>query len=131
MWSAIAASGLPAVVHQGTGHSMYFYRGPGAGVANLLATQSMAPRMAGLLATSGVLAANPDLHVVFVEYNVGWLAWAMKTLDYYQQAFTEAGYTPKARSGSTSSCPSRRASTSAARSTRRSRTTRSGCTTSP
>ena len=59
MWSAIAASGLPAVVHQGTGHSMYFYRGPGAGVANLLATQSMAPRMAGLLATSGVLAANP------------------------------------------------------------------------
>ena len=97
MWSAIAASGLPAVVHQGTGHSMYFYRGPGAGVANLLATQSMAPRMAGLLATSGVLAANPDLHVVFVEYNVGWLAWAMNTLDYYQQAFSEAGYTPQGK----------------------------------
>jgi len=97
MWSAIAATGLPAVVHQGTGHSMYFYRGPGAGVANLLATQSMAPRMAGLLATSGVLAANPDLHVVFVEYNVGWLAWAMNTLDYYQQAFSEAGYTPQGK----------------------------------
>ncbi len=97
LWSAIAASGLPAVVHQGTGHSMYFYRGPGAGVANLLATQSMAPRMAGLLATSGVLAANPRLHVVFVEYNVGWLAWAMQTLDYYQRAFTEAGYTAEGK----------------------------------
>ena len=97
MWSAIAATGLPAVVHQGTGHSMYFYRGPGAGVANLLATQSMAPRMAGLLATSGVLANNPDLHVVFVEYNVGWLAWAMQTLDYYHQAFSEAGYTPQGK----------------------------------
>ena len=97
MWSAIAASGLPAVVHQGTGHSMYFYRGPGAGVANLLATQSMAPRMAGLLATSGVLASNPDLHVVFVEYNVGWLAWAMQTLDYYNQAFSEAGYTAEGK----------------------------------
>jgi predicted TIM-barrel fold metal-dependent hydrolase len=97
LWSAIAASGLPAVVHQGTGHSMYFYRGPGAGVANLLATQSMAPRMAGLLATSGVLEANPDLHVVFVEYNVGWLAWAMQTLDYYQRAFSEAGYTPEGK----------------------------------
>ncbi len=97
LWSAIAESGLPAVVHQGTGHSMYFYRGPGAGVANLLATQSMAPRMAALLATSGVLAAHPDLHVVFVEYNVGWLGWAMQTLDYYQQAFSEAGYTPQGK----------------------------------
>ena len=124
LWSAIAASGLPAVVHQGTGHSMYFYRGPGAGVANLLATQSMAPRMAGLLATSGVLAANPDLHVVFVEYNVGWLAWAMNTLDYYQRRSAKPATPRKARSGSTWSSPSRRASTCAARSTRPSRTTR-------
>jgi predicted TIM-barrel fold metal-dependent hydrolase len=97
LWSAIAESGLPAVVHQGTGHSMYFYRGPGAGVANLLATQSMAPRMAALLSTSGVLASHPDLHVVFVEYNVGWLGWTMQTLDYYHQAFSEAGYTPQGK----------------------------------
>jgi len=97
LWNAIAATGLPAVVHQGTGHSMYFYRGPGAGVSNLLATQSMAPRMAALLATSGVLAANPQLHVVFVEYNVGWLAWTMQTLDYYTDAFTQAGTTPEGK----------------------------------
>ncbi len=97
LWSAICETRLPVVVHQGTGHSMFFYRGPGAGVANLLATQSMAPRMAGLLATSGVLASNPDLHFVFVEYNVGWLAWAMQTLDYYNQAFSEAGYTPEGK----------------------------------
>jgi predicted TIM-barrel fold metal-dependent hydrolase len=97
LWRAIGETGLPVVVHQGTGHSMYFYRGPGAGVSNLLATQSMAPRMAGLLATSGVLADNPDLHFVFVEYNIGWLAWAMQTLDYYTVAFSEAGETPQGK----------------------------------
>jgi predicted TIM-barrel fold metal-dependent hydrolase len=93
LWSAIAETGLPAVMHQGTGHSMYFYRGPGAGVSNLLATQSMAPRAAGLLANAGVLAEHPDLHVVFVEYNVGWLGWAMETLDFYTRAFGEYGHT--------------------------------------
>jgi predicted TIM-barrel fold metal-dependent hydrolase len=93
LWKAIEETGLPVVVHQGTGHSMFFYRGPGAGVANLLATQSMAPRMAGLLATSGVLAFHPDLHVVFVEYNIGWLGWAMDTLDFYTDSFAKYGTT--------------------------------------
>ena len=59
LWRAVEETGLPVVIHQGTGHSMYFYRGAGAGVANLLATQSMGPRAAGLLATSGVLAGAP------------------------------------------------------------------------
>jgi predicted TIM-barrel fold metal-dependent hydrolase len=94
LWDAIAATGLPVVIHQGTGHSMYFYRGQGAGVSNLLATQSMGPRTAALLATSGVLADHPDLHVVFVEFNVGWLGWTMQTLDYYTEAFRRYGVTP-------------------------------------
>jgi predicted TIM-barrel fold metal-dependent hydrolase len=94
LWSAVEETGLPVVMHQGTGHSMYFYRGPGAGVANLMATQSVAPRAAALLATSGVLAFHPSLHVVFVEYNVGWLGWTMQTLDYYTEAFGRYGYTP-------------------------------------
>jgi predicted TIM-barrel fold metal-dependent hydrolase len=94
LWSAIAETGLPVVMHQGTGHSMYFYRGPGAGVSNLLATQSMGPRAAALLATSGVLAAHPDLHVVFVEFNTGWLGWTMQTLDFYTEAFGRYGATP-------------------------------------
>ena len=94
LWSAIEETGLPAVMHQGTGHSMFFYRGPGAGVSNLLATQSIAPRTAALLATSGVLASHPDLHVVFVEYNTGWLGWAMQTLDYYTKSFRRYGTTP-------------------------------------
>lgn len=34
LWSCIEESGLPVVMHQGTGHSMCFYRGRGAGVAN-------------------------------------------------------------------------------------------------
>ena len=59
LWSAIEETGLPVVMHQGTGHSMFFYRGPGAGVSNLLATQSIAPRAAALLSTSGVLARAP------------------------------------------------------------------------
>jgi predicted TIM-barrel fold metal-dependent hydrolase len=93
LWAAIEATGLPVVMHQGTGHSMFFYRGAGAGVANLLATQSMGPRVAALLATSGVLASHPKLHVVFVEYNVGWLAWTMQTLDFYTRAFSAYGTT--------------------------------------
>src|SRR4051812_2889322 len=97
LWRAISETKLPVVVHQGTGHSMYFYRGPGAGVSNLLATQSMGPRAAGLLATSGVLAAHPDLHVVFVEFNTGWLAWTMQTLDYYTTAFGRYGTTPSGK----------------------------------
>ena len=89
LWSAIEEVGLPVVMHQGSGHDMLFYRGPGASVANLLATQSMAPRTVALLATSGVLAAHPGLHFVFVETNAGWLSWAMNTVDYYQQAFQQ------------------------------------------
>ena len=87
LWTAIEESGLPAVMHQGTGHDMLFYRGPGAAVTNLLATQSLAPRAAGLLSTSGALERHPGLHVVFVEVNASWIAWAMDTLDYYNDAF--------------------------------------------
>jgi predicted TIM-barrel fold metal-dependent hydrolase len=89
LWSAIEEIGLPIVMHQGSGHDMLFYRGPGAAVANLLATQSMAPRTAALLATSGVLADHPGLHFVFVETNAGWLSWAMCTVDYYYAAFQQ------------------------------------------
>jgi predicted TIM-barrel fold metal-dependent hydrolase len=89
LWSCIEESGLPVVMHQGTGHDMLFHRGRGAAVANLLATQSMAPRTAALLATSGVLAEHPSLHFVFVETNAAWIAWAMTTLDFYYDAFLE------------------------------------------
>jgi predicted TIM-barrel fold metal-dependent hydrolase len=88
LWAAIEESGLPAVMHQGTGHSMLFYRGPGAAVSNLLATQSMAPRSAGLLTMSGALERHPGLHVVFVEVNASWIGWTMDTLDFYTDAFT-------------------------------------------
>ncbi|GMU79575.1 MAG: amidohydrolase [Acidimicrobiia bacterium] len=94
LWAAFEETGLPVVIHQGTGHDMHFYRGAGAGVSNLLATQSMGPRTAALLATSGVLAAHPDLHVVFVEFNVGWLAWTMQTLDFYTESLRRYGTTP-------------------------------------
>lgn len=87
VWSAAAETGLPVVMHQGTGHDMIWYRGPGATVANLLSTQTIGPRTATMLATSGVLERHPDLHVVFVEYNAGWLAWTMNTIDYYNVAF--------------------------------------------
>ena len=49
LWAAIQETGIPAVMHQGTGHDMIFYRGWGSATANLLATQSMAPRAAALL----------------------------------------------------------------------------------
>ncbi|OBJ00629.1 hypothetical protein A5660_24840 [Mycobacterium alsense] len=93
LWSVIAASGRPAVMHQGSGHDMIFYRGWGSGTANLLATQSMAPRAAALLSCSGILERHPRLHAVFVECNGGWISWAMQTLDYYYQAHDEIGWT--------------------------------------
>jgi predicted TIM-barrel fold metal-dependent hydrolase len=83
LWSVVAETGKPAVMHQGTGHDMIFYRGWGSPTANLLATQSLAPRAAALLSCSGVLERHPALHVVLVEVNAGWLAWAMSTLDNY------------------------------------------------
>jgi predicted TIM-barrel fold metal-dependent hydrolase len=87
VWTAAEEAGLPVVLHQGSGHDMLFYRGPGAAVANLLATQSMAPRSVGLLTMSGALQRHPGLHVVFVETNCGWISWAMDTLDSYYEAF--------------------------------------------
>jgi len=86
LWSAVAETGLPIVMHQGTGHDMIFYRGWGSPTANLLATQSMAPRATALLSCSGVLERHPDLHVVLVEVNAGWMAWTMSTLDEYYLA---------------------------------------------
>ncbi|MGE0878346.1 MAG: amidohydrolase family protein [Acidimicrobiia bacterium] len=86
LWAVIAETGKPAVMHQGTGHDMIFYRGWGSPTANLLATQSMAPRAAALLACGGVLERHPALHVVFVEVNGAWYSWINSTLDEYYQA---------------------------------------------
>jgi predicted TIM-barrel fold metal-dependent hydrolase len=98
VWAAIAETGLPVVMHQGTGHSMIFYRGWGSPTANLLATQSMAPRAAALFSCSGVLERYPDMHVVLVEVNAGWMAWTMSTLDEYflaHQAGKRKPYLPE------------------------------------
>jgi predicted TIM-barrel fold metal-dependent hydrolase len=86
LWAAISATGKPALMHQGTGHDMLFYRGWGSATANLLSTQSMAPRAAALLACSGILERHPALQVVLVEVNAGWMAWTHSTLDEYYQA---------------------------------------------
>lgn len=87
LWDLIERTGLPVVMHQGTGHDMVRYRGPGAAVANVMFLQTMAPQVATLLSTSGILADRPGIHVVFIEYNTGWLAWTMETIDYYDVAF--------------------------------------------
>lgn len=86
LWSAITASGLPAAMHQGTGHDMVWFRGPGAPTANLVATQALAPSVATVLAASGVLEHHPELHVVLVEVNTGWIAWTAHTADEYYLA---------------------------------------------
>lgn len=85
-WAALAGTGKPVAMHQGTGHDMIFYRGWGSPTANLLTTQSMAARATALLSCSGVLERHPSLQVVLVEVNAGWMAWAMSTLDEYYQA---------------------------------------------
>ncbi len=93
LWAAIQETGKPAVMHQGSGHDMIFYRGWGSPTANLLATQSMAPRATALLSCSGVLDRFPELHVVMVEVNAGWIAWTMSTLDEYYIAHQRNGWT--------------------------------------
>jgi predicted TIM-barrel fold metal-dependent hydrolase len=97
MWDAIDAAGLPVVMHQGTGFDTIWYRGPGATVANLVSTETIGPRVATLLATSGVLERHPNLHVVFVEFNTGWLAWVEELMDYYDKVFREYDYIHRER----------------------------------
>jgi predicted TIM-barrel fold metal-dependent hydrolase len=93
LWGVLQETGKPVVMHQGTGHDMIFYRGWGSATTNLLTTQSMAPRAAGLLSCGGVLERHPDLHVVMVEVNAGWMAWTMSTLDEYYLAHRDIGWT--------------------------------------
>jgi predicted TIM-barrel fold metal-dependent hydrolase len=89
LWDAVDAAGLPVVFHQGTGFDTITYRGPGATVANLVTAETIGPRVATLLATSGVFERHPNLHVVFVEFNTGWLAWVQELMDYYDRVFRE------------------------------------------
>jgi predicted TIM-barrel fold metal-dependent hydrolase len=96
LWDAVDASGLPVVLHQGTGFDTIWYRGPGATVANLVSTETIGPRVATLLATSGVLERHPDMHVVFVEFNTGWLAWVEELMDFYDGVFREYDYIRRA-----------------------------------
>ena len=44
-----------------------------------------------------MFAFHPKLHVVFVEYNVGWLGWAMDTLDFYTKSFAKYGVSPEGK----------------------------------
>jgi hypothetical protein len=47
----------------------------------------------GSLSCSGVLDRHPDLHVVLVEVNAGWMAWTMSTLDEYYLAHRDIEWT--------------------------------------
>ncbi len=53
----------------------------------------MAPRATGLLSCGGVLERHPELHVVLVEVNAGWMAWTMSTLDEYYLAHRKNNWT--------------------------------------
>lgn len=83
LWDAIDETGLPVTMHLASGHNLIPYRGLGSPISNAVANQSMAPRAAALFSTSGVLERHPDLHVVLVEVNGGWLPWLMRTVDEY------------------------------------------------
>jgi len=90
LWDAIDETGMAVVMHQGTGQGDtqggVVYRGPGSPGANILTAQTQAPRTTALLACSGTLERHPDLHVVLVEVNGGWLAWCMEVLDEFARA---------------------------------------------
>jgi predicted TIM-barrel fold metal-dependent hydrolase len=85
LWDAISDTGIAVVMHQGTGQGAtgggVVYRGPGSPGANILTAQTQAPRTTSLLAGAGVFHRHPEMHVVLVEVNGGWLAWCMEVLD--------------------------------------------------
>lgn len=90
LWDAISDTGIAVVMHQGTGQGAtgggVVYRGPGSPGANILTAQTQAPRTTSLLAGAGVFHRHPEMHVVLVEVNGGWLAWCMEVLDEFARA---------------------------------------------
>ena len=117
-------TGKPVVMHQGTGHDMIFYRGWGSATTNLLTTQSMAPprRRAPELRWR----ARPPSRSARRDRRGQRGVDGVDDVD-ARRVLPRA---PRHRLDRSRSCPSCRASTSVARCTPRSRTTRSRSTTS-
>jgi predicted TIM-barrel fold metal-dependent hydrolase len=46
-----------------------------------------------MFASSGILDRHPELHVVFVEFNTGWLGWTMETADFMNERLSRYGTT--------------------------------------
>jgi predicted TIM-barrel fold metal-dependent hydrolase len=93
LWAAASACERPVSFHAGTGFSS-FGNVPGTNLALDQASQdgmktAAAMMLAGQaymamasLIGAGVLERHPELHIVFVETNAGWLASALAAMDY-------------------------------------------------
>jgi predicted TIM-barrel fold metal-dependent hydrolase len=86
VWAAAQAHGMPVSFHVGTGSNPVTERGAGGAVINYVEVGLGAQRTLAYLASSGVLARFPALHVVMVECGAGWLAWLLERMD---EAFEE------------------------------------------
>ena len=83
LWAAITETGLPVVMHQGTGHDMLFYPGVGSQPPTCWRRSRWHRGRPRCSPCGGVFERHPELQVVLVEVNVGWMAWTMNTLDEY------------------------------------------------
>lgn len=87
-WAALAELGIPLAFHiftEGPGtHAATAEPArstPGQDLAFEVIDKASAMRPLCLLVASGVLERHPKLRFVLVECGIGWLAWALQTLD--------------------------------------------------
>ena len=81
LWSVAAEAHIPLSLHVGTGAVPQSERGPGGAVINYTRVGLIAADALTYFVSAGVLAAHPDLHVVFVESGAGWLPHVCERMD--------------------------------------------------
>jgi predicted TIM-barrel fold metal-dependent hydrolase len=81
LWQAVEELQMRVCFHVGTGSDPVVERGPGGAVINYVETYVPAQRTLMYLVAGGVLDRHRDLHVIFVECGVSWLAGLMERMD--------------------------------------------------
>lgn len=89
LWAVLEETGIPLSLHTNTtapgktdrGMVNPDWDGPGADLFNELLGQAKAMDPLSRLIASGALERHPGMRFVLAECGVGWLAWALQTLD--------------------------------------------------
>ena len=87
LWSAIAETGLPIILHVSSGQDPRAVSGPGAAITNYVC-HSMETTIEPVVAmiSSGVFERHPALRLATAESGVGHLPWLLQTMDHSYRA---------------------------------------------